>query len=158
MSETNISHAGAILSISDTKVTNRVPIPLMETADDADPMVVGEIVLGDLALDTNGNSVFWSTAAAKPVELNLTSGSVAQQTVQLIFNASITEAGRRSTSGLITLSRILPNGEIAVFSGGRAIGGKPVASMLQSGRLETMNYKFKFASVDVTPAVIELLS
>jgi hypothetical protein len=157
MSDVTISHTGTILSISASNTTAGVPITIIETSDDTDPLTSPDVTIGDLTLDTNGNGVSWSSAVVTQVNLAITPGTDGQQLLHLIFQNNVTESGKRSSNDVITLTRILPNGAVLTATRGKIVGGPRLMNQSQGGRLGTMTYQFKFARVTEGPAVLSLL-
>lgn len=151
---TNISHAGTIVAISASTTTNGVPIPVLETADDTDPITSPDVQIADMALDTNGNPVGWDITAVTEINLALTPGNNGQQLMHSILEANVTESGKASVRDEITLTRYLPNGAVLRATGGKIISGARLMNQSQGGRLATMTYKFKFAKVKETPAIL----
>lgn len=157
MSDVTISHAGTILSISASNTTAGVPIPIIETSDDTDPLTSPDVTIGDLTLDTNGNAVSWSSAVVTQINLAITPGTDGQQLLHTIFQNNVTERGKQSSNDVISLTRILPNGAVLTATGGKIVGGPRLMNQSQGGRLGTMTYQFKFARVTEGPAVNALL-
>lgn len=79
MSNTDISHAGTSLSISASNTTGGVPVLILQTADDTDPLTSPDLTIGNLELDSNGNGVSWSSAVATQINLAITPGTDGQQ-------------------------------------------------------------------------------
>lgn len=154
----NISHAGYTLLISASNTTAGVPIPILETADDTDPLTIEDLTLGDMVLDTNGNPVYWSIAQTVNLSFSINPSTAGFETMMLILEANKTTADSKSNNDILTLYRALPNGSVARFKLGRIISAPPAESQMQSGRLATGTFQMKFASVDRGPALIELLN
>lgn len=157
MSNTHVSHAGTIVTLSASNTTGGVPVPILQTADDTDPLTSPDLTIGNLELDTNGNSVSWATAVATSISLAITPGTEGQQLLHLIFQNNKVEQGKKSSNDNITLTRILPNGAVLTATGGKIVGGPALMNQSQGGRLATMTYQFKFSRVTEGPAVIELV-
>ncbi len=157
MSDVTISHAGTSLSISASNTTAGVPIPIIETSDDTDPLTSPDVTIGDLTLDTNGNPVSWSNAVVTQINLAITPGTDGQQLLHTIFQNNVTERGKQSSNDTISLTRILPNGAVLTATGGKIVGGPRLMNQSQGGRLSTMTYQFKFSRVTEGPAVNALL-
>ena len=155
---TTVTHAGTILTLSASNTSGGVPVPILENASDADPVTSADVVIGSFELDTNGNPVSWSNAAPTPIDLAITPGTTGQQFLHLILQNNVTEQGKKSSNDVIAITRILPNGAILRATGGKIIGGPRLMNQSQTGRLATMTYKFMFARVTETPAVLELLA
>jgi hypothetical protein len=157
MSDTTISHAGTILALSASNTTAGVPITILETSDDTDPLSSPDIQMGDLTLDTNGNGVRWDSAVTTQINIAITPGAPGQQLLHLILQNNVVERGKKSSNDVISISRILPNGAVLTASGGKIVGGPRLMSQSQGGRLATMTYQFKFARVTEGPAVSALV-
>ena len=155
---TTVTHAGTILTLSASNTSAGLPVPILESASDADPLTSPDVTIGAMELDTNGNPVSWAIAAVTEINIAITPGTIGQQFLHLVFQNNVTEQGKKSANDSISITRILPNGAVLLATGGTFIGGPRLMNQSQTGRLATMTYKMNFARVTETPAVLELLA
>ena len=152
----DISYTGAIITISASKTTGNLPIPLLAIPKDTDPFDIGDIDVGDAEIGNNGDMIYWQTANPVDITLALIPATPEHELLALILQLNRVEKGRLSVKDKITMTRTLPNGEVVVLSQGRILSGSVAPALTSSGRLKTPTYKFRFAKVVRTPAVIEL--
>jgi hypothetical protein len=117
---------------------------ITELADDADPVDVPSIQIGDKAMGLNGDLVKWSKANPLPVTLNVIPGSEADRNLSILAEANRAGKNKLSARDIITLTVIKPDGSVAIYNEGMitdAMMGDAVAS---SSRLKTKPYAFAF--------------
>lgn len=122
-------------------------ITLTEFADDADPLDIPEIQVGDKAMNVNGNLVTWSKATPTDVNVSAIPGSGDDSNLAVLLDANRPQPGRRPARDVITLVVTYPDGSVATASPGRIMAGPPAKSVQSSGRMKGNVYKFTFEAM-----------
>lgn len=122
-------------------------ITLTEFADDADPLDIPEIQVGDKAMNVNGNLVTWSKATPTDVNVSAIPGSSDDSNLAVLLDANRPQPGRRPARDVITIVVTYPDGSTATASPGRIMGGPPAKTVQSSGRMKGNVYKFTFEAM-----------
>lgn len=148
----DVSHNGAIYTISASNTTAGIPIPITAFPKDTDPFDVPNTDIGDMEIGTNGDEIYWSVQ--NPVESTcaIIPATDDHEIMQRICDANRSEKGSKAAKDKITIVRILPNGETTTMKG-RITNGPTTTSLSSSGKIKTPTYSFKFFKVFRTPAL-----
>ncbi len=149
----DVSHNGAIYTISASNTNANVPLPISAFPKDTDPFDVPNADIADMELGTNGDEISWNMAVVTESSCAVIPGTDDHETMQRIYDANKASKGKRSAKDLITVVRILPNGETTTFKG-RITSGPSTTSLASSGKIKTPVYGFKWFKVFRTPALI----
>lgn len=147
------SHNGAIYTISASNTTANVPLPISAFPKDTDPFDVPNSDIADMELGTNGDEITWSVANVVESSCAVIPATDDHEILQRIYDANKAEKGGPSAKDVITVVRILPNGETTTFKG-RITNGPSTTSLASSGKIKTPVYTFKWYKVFRTPAII----
>ncbi|AUG84957.1 hypothetical protein MAELSTROM_37 [Pseudoalteromonas phage Maelstrom] len=148
----DVSHNGAIYTISASKTFAGVPIPISAFPKDTDPFDVPNTDIADMEIGTNGDAVTWDIQNPVESSLAIIPATNDHETLQSIYDANRAEKGKPSAKDLITLVRILPNGETTTLKG-RITSGPATTSLASSGKIKTPVYSFKWYKVFRTSAI-----
>ena len=141
----NISGFGLIANI---RASNTFPlgIPLTQFADDADPLDLPTLQIGEAAMGLNGDLIAWSRANPIQVTLNLLPNTVDDIEMSILFEANRVGRGKIGARDVITLTLLYPSGNFVTLSGGVIIDGSPSSSVASAGRLKSKTYTMSFES------------
>ena len=119
-------------------------------ATDADPFSFADRAIAEMELDINGNPV--TRALLTPIEItvNLTPGSEPAENMSVLFEANAAARGKVVNRDNITLSQTMPSGHTATLSDGIITSGPGGFGSSADGRVKTLVYVLKFASVSTT--------
>lgn len=148
----DVSHNGAIYTISASNTFANVPLPITAFPKDTDPFDVPNTDICDLELGTNGDAISWTVQNPIESSLSVIPATDDHETLQAIYNANRTEKGSPSANDQITLVRILPNGETTTLKG-IMTSGPATTSLASSGKIKTPVYMFKWFRAFRTPAL-----
>ena len=148
----DVSHNGAIYTISASNTFNNVPLPMSAFPKDTDPFDVPTTDIGDLELGTNGDAITWTMQNPVESSIAVIPATDDHEILQTIYNANRTEKGSPSRNDVITLVRILPNGETTTMRG-KITSGPATTSLASSGKIKTPVYGFKWFKIVRTPAL-----
>ena len=148
----DVSHNGAIYTISASNTFANVPLPISAFPKDTDPFDVPNTEIGDLEIGTNGDDISWSLQNPVESSLAVIPATDDHEILQTIYNANRTEKGSPSANDVITLVRLLPNGETTTMKG-RITNGPATTSLASSGKIKTPVYMFKWYKIFRTPAL-----
>ena len=148
----DVSHNGAIYTISASNTFANLPLPITAFPKDTDPFDVPSTDIGDVEIGTNGDPVSWSVQNPVDSSLAVIPATDDHELLQTIYNANRSEKGSPSRNDVITLVRILPNGETTTMKG-KITGGPATTSLASSGKIKTPVYTFKWYKVFRTPAL-----
>lgn len=148
----DVSHNGAIYTISASNTFANVPLPITAFPKDTDPFDVPNTDIGDLELGTNGDAISWSLQNPVESSLAIIPATDDHEILQTIYNANRTEKGSPSANDVITLVRILPNLETTTMIG-KITSGPATTSLASSGKIKTPVYMFKWYKIFRTPAL-----
>ncbi|AHK11691.1 hypothetical protein S141_45 [Shewanella sp. phage 1/41] len=146
------SHNGAIYTISASKTLANVPVPISAFPKDTDPFDVPNTDISDMEIGTNGDEITWSIQNPVESTLAVIPATDDHEILQTIYNANRSEKGSPGAKDVITLVRILPNGETTTMKG-RITSGPATTSLASSGKIKTPTYGFKWFKVFRTPAI-----
>ena len=148
----DVSHNGAIYTISASNTFANVPVPISAFPKDTDPFDVPNTDIADLELGTNGDAISWTVQNPIESSLAVIPATDDHETLQTIYNNNRSEKGSPSANDVITLVRILPNGETTTMKG-KITSGPATTSLASSGKIKTPVYGFKWFKVFRTPAL-----
>ena len=119
-------------------------------ATDADPFSFADRAIAEMELDINGNPV--TRALLTPIEItvNLTPGSDPAENMSVLFEANAASRGKVVNRDNITLSQTMPSGHTATLSDGIITSGPGGFGSSADGRVKSLAYVLKFASVSTT--------
>lgn len=119
-------------------------------ATDADPFSFADRAIAEMELDINGNPV--TRALLTPIEItvNLTPGSDPAENMSVLFEANAAARGKVVNRDNITLSQTMPSGHTATLSDGIITSGPGGFGSSADGRVKSLAYVLKFASVSTT--------
>tara|TARA_R110000851_G_scaffold60415_6_gene139480 strand:- start:4543 stop:5013 length:471 start_codon:yes stop_codon:yes gene_type:complete len=146
------SHNGAIYTISASNTFANVPIPISAFPKDTDPFDVPNTDIADLELGTNGDAISWSVQNPIEASIAIIPATDDHEILQTIYNANRAEKGSPSANDVITIVRVLPNGETTTMKG-KLTSGPATTSLASSGKIKTPVYMFKWFKVFRTPAI-----
>ena len=149
----DVSHNGATYTIRASNTNADLPLPISAFPKDTDPFDVPNTDIAEMELGTNGDEIYWGMASVAESSCAVIPGTDDHETMQRIFDANDPAKGRRSAKDLITVVRVLPNGETTTFKG-RITNGPKTTSLASSGKIKTPVYSFKWFKVFRTPALI----
>ena len=149
----DVSHNGAIYTISASNTLANVPVPITAFPKDTDPFDVPNSDIMDIEIGTNGDAITWSVQNPVESTVAIIPATDDHELMQLIFNSNRAEKGSPSANDEITVVRVMPNGETTTFKG-RMTGGPATTSLSSSGKIKTPTYSFKWFKVFRTPALI----
>ena len=148
----DVSHSGAIYTISASKTTAGVPVPITAFPKDTDPFDVPNSDIADMEIGTNGDDISWTVQNPVESSLAIIPATDDHEILQTIYAANRSEKGSPSANDQITLVRILPNGETTTLKG-KIVNGPATTSLGSSGKIKTPVYSFKWFKVFRTPAI-----
>lgn len=147
----DVSHNGAIYTISASNTLAGVPVPITAFPKDTDPFDVPNTDIADLELGTNGDPITWTVQNPIESSIAIIPATDDHEILQTIYNANRSQKGSPSANDEITLVRILPNGETTTMKG-KITSGPATTSLASSGKIKTPVYMFKWFSSFRTPA------
>ncbi|CAH6851256.1 hypothetical protein EDB29_1011105 [Vibrio crassostreae] len=148
----DVGHLGAVITLSASVTTSGVPVPLTDFPKDTDPFDIPDIEIAETEMGTNGDLISWSVANPLPLTIGAIPNTEMHVFLQTLLSRNRPEKGKRPVGDTFVLVRVLPNGEVATFTGGKMTGGSPIPSMGSSGKLSTPTFSFSFAKLVVVPA------
>lgn len=146
------SHNGAIYTISASNTLANVPVPISAFPKDTDPFDVPNTDIADMEIGTNGDEISWTVQNPVESTLAVIPATDDHEILQTIYNANRSEKGSPSAKDVITLVRILPNGETTTMKG-KITSGPATTSLASSGKIKTPTYGFKWFKIFRTPAI-----
>lgn len=146
------SHNGAIYTISASNTLANVPVPISAFPKDTDPFDVPNTDIADMEIGTNGNEISWTVQNPVESTLAVIPATDDHEILQTIYDANRSEKGKPSAKDVITLVRVLPNGETTTMKG-KITSGPATTSLASSGKIKTPTYGFKWFKIFRTPAV-----
>lgn len=150
----DISHTGSIITITASNTTGGIPYPITCFPNDVDPIEVDDIEIADAEVGTNGDLIAWSKASHIDVTLNIIPATLDHELLSKMHSLNRIEKGSRRAKDVFTLARACPNGEIVTWDKGKMISGTGAPTFQSSGRIKTVSYKFRFAKMSRTPAIL----
>ena len=149
----DVSHTGTIVTVSASNTTGGAPVPITAFPKDTDPFDIPDMDVADAEVGTNGDLISWDVA--NPIEISMAVIPVTDDYEFLVtlLNLNRPEKNKKSAKDLITLVRVLPNGETVTLSKGKLIGGPPASALASSGKIKTGVFRFRFSKMTRTPAL-----
>lgn len=117
---------------------------ITEFADDADPMSVETLTIGDSSMGLNGDLITWSTPNPIQVTLNVIPDSDDDINLSLLAEANRVGKGKRAVFDSITITKTIPGELPTILTDGKMISANPLTSVQQGGRKQTKPYTFVF--------------
>lgn len=140
---TDVSGFGFLVTIvADT--TFPAGFQFTQAADDADPLDMPSIQIGDTAMGVNGDMLFWAKANTLPVTLNVIPGSEDDQNLAILADANRVGQNKVSAYDNITITVVYPDGRQITLNNGKMVDAMFGNSIASQGRLKTKAYAFKF--------------
>jgi hypothetical protein len=142
----NISGFGAVVTLV-ASGTFPAGFVLTQFADDADPLDMPSISIGDTAMGLNGDLITWRKAVPLPATLSVIPGSDDDINLAILAAANRSGKGTVPANDIITITIVYPDGTVVTLINGvitDAPFGKSIAS---AGRLKSKSYAFKFEGV-----------
>ena len=146
------SFNGAIYTISASKTTAGIPLPISAFPKDTDPFDVPNSDVGDMEIGTNGDAITWTVQNPVETTVAVIPATDDNEILQRIYDANRAESGSRSAKDTIVVVRVLPNGETTTMKG-IITSGPATTSLGSAGKIKTPTYGFKFSKVFRTPAI-----
>lgn len=143
---TDISAAGLSITFV-TTISYPLGFTITAFADDADPLNIADINVGDMALDLNGNAYEWSVAEPVPVDLNLHANTEGSEDLDGLFDANKPGPNKQTVRDTITMTVNFPNKPTEIYSGGTTISYAPGTGTNSSGKQKVKKYSFKFSQM-----------
>lgn len=143
MSFINISGNGTIINLV-ASFTFPAGIVLTAFADDADPIDLPTVQMGDAAKGLNADMVAWSTPNVIPATINIIPGSPDDRLLNILLQANTPGKFKFNSRDRISAAIYYPNGSFSFLSDGIITSGMVANSVASSARLKTKPYEFKF--------------
>lgn len=119
-------------------------VTITQFADDADPLDLASVQIGDSAMGLNGDLIRWAKAVSIPMVLNVIPGSADDRNLQILADNNRVGAGKIITYDNIRAVVIYPNGNTVTLTGGIITDAMFGNSASSAGRLKTKTYAFRF--------------
>lgn len=113
-------------------------------ADDADPLDLPELAIGETAMGLNGDLINWGKANPIPVSVSVIPGQDDDLNLAILHEANRIGRGKKGARDIITLIGVYPDGKVITLSGGKLISGPPASSVASAGRMKSKTYNFQF--------------
>lgn len=113
-------------------------------ADDANPIEVETLQLGDTGMGVNGDLVVWSTPNPIRLTLRPIPNTDADANLQLLVSANRVAKNKAAVQDIITLAVNYPDGTVVTFTNGKILTGTPALGVASNARLQTREYQFVF--------------
>ena len=139
----NISGFGLSVNLI-ASTTYPIGVQLTQFADDADPLDVPSLQIGDVAMGLNGDLITWSKANPIKLTLNMIPDSTDDITLSILLAANRVGRGKASTRDNLTMTIFYPNQTFITLANGVITDGVPFAPTANSGRLKTRSYAMSF--------------
>lgn len=141
----DITGFGVVVTLTASN-TFPVGVPITQFADDADPLDMSSVKIGDLAIGLNGDPISWAKAVPYPMVLNVIPGSEDDLNLAIIADANRVAQGKISAFDEITAIVAYPDGTVTTLTGGKMTDAPFGKSISSSGRLKTRQYTFAFGN------------
>jgi hypothetical protein len=142
----NISAFGLSIQIfASTTYPNGITV--REFGDDADPLDIPDLTIGDSGMGTNGDMVVWSRPEGIEIGISVIPGSADDINLSQIHEANRVAKGKVSARDTIQSVINYPSGGVGRMINGIMITGQVLPAVASSGRLKTRTYKFRFETV-----------
>lgn len=139
----NISGFGLSVNVI-ASVTFPLGFVVTQFADDADPLDVPSIQVGDSAMGINGDLITWSKANPIKATLNAVPSSEDDINLAILLEANRPGRGKTGIRDIITMTLVYPSGNFVNLISGIITDGTPSSSVSSAGRLKSKNYAFTF--------------
>ena len=116
-------------------------------ADDADPIDIPSLQIGDKASGVNGDLIAWSKANPIVATLNVIPESEDDVNLGILVEANRVAKNKRGAQDVITMIIQYPKGNATTFIKGYIQEGMPATGIQSSGRLKTKSYMFTFENL-----------
>ena len=113
-------------------------------ADDADPLDLPELTIGETAMGLNGDLINWGKANPISVSVSVIPGQDDDLNLAILHEANRIGRGKKGARDIITLVGVYPDGKVITLSGGKLISGPPASSVASAGRMKSKTYNFQF--------------
>lgn len=113
-------------------------------ADDANPIDVETLQLGDTGMGVNGDMVFWSTPNPIRITVRPIPNSDADENLQILVSANRVAKNKAAVQDIITMAVNYPDGKVVTFTNGKLLTGTPALGVASNSRLQTREYQFVF--------------
>lgn len=143
---TNISAFGTSVVMKASR-TFPAGVILTQFADDIDPLASDNIDIGEMAMNINGDGVYWSKANPVPLKVSAIVGTDDHRNLQTVWDNNRPQRGRRSAADEITFTITYSDGRVVTLSGGMMVNGPSLASVGSDGRQKGVEYSFMFAGI-----------
>ena len=139
----NISGYGLTLTLI---ASNTFPVGFVinQFADDADPLDVPSLQVGDSAMGINGDLIVWSKANPIKITLDVIPTSPSDRNLSILLEANRPGRGKIPARDIITLNIAYPAGNFISLTNGLITDGLPFNSVSSEGRLKSKSYNFSF--------------
>lgn len=139
----NISGVGLRITIQ-ASISFPLGFTVTQFADDADPLDIPTIAIGDSATGLNGDQLTWSTP--KPIRwtLNVIADSNDDLNLSILFNNNRAGRNKIVANDVLTAIFTYPDGTVKTLTGGAIVEGAPATSVRSSGRKGSKAYTFSF--------------
>ena len=126
--------------------SNTFPVGFAVTqfSDDADPVDMGAVHIGDTAMGLNGDLLRWARATPLPLVLNVIPGSDDDLNLQILADANRVAAGKTGANDEISATVIYPDGSIVNLTGGVITDAQFGRGVSSNGKQKTKTYTFAF--------------
>lgn len=140
---TNISAFGYVITIIASQ-TFPTGFTVTQAANDADPLDMPSVKIGDLVLGVNGDPISWNKAVPLPMSVNVVPGGLDDINLGILANANRVAQGKSSVQDVITAVVVYPDGTTVTLNNG-AITDSPFGKSISTeGRIKTRSYGFSF--------------
>lgn len=122
-------------------------VTISEFAEDADPINVTEVTMGESEMGVNGDLIL--TRRARPIEFTLPviPGTAGSEALHTLWEANRLAKNKNAVRDIITAVINYPNGNTVTLTDGAIVSGPPITGVSSAGRLMTENFGFVFANV-----------
>jgi hypothetical protein len=141
----NISGYGLVATFV-ASLTYPTGLPITQFTDDADPLLINDVKIGDVAMGLNGDLMGWNKAVPLPVIINVIPGSLDDQNLQILAKANRVQQGQSASQDVISVTILYPDLQPLVFAGGIITDAAFGRTVQASGRQKGKQYGFMFAT------------
>ena len=142
---TDISGFGTKVILT-ASVTFPESIEITQFSNDADPVDMASVKIGELQLGVNGDPISWSKAIPLPMVLNVIPGSDDDINLGILFDANRVAQGKLSVQDEITAVVVYADGTTTTRILGKTTDYVPGKSLSSDGKLKTKPYAFAFGN------------
>jgi hypothetical protein len=139
----NISGFGLSVNLI-ASTTYPIGLNITEFADDANPLDVPSLQIGDVAMGLNGDLITWSKANPIKITLNVIPDSDNDLALSILLAANRVGRGKSSARDNITMNVFYPNQLFVTLINGVITDGMPFVGVANSGRMIERAYNFSF--------------